>query len=456
MNTNSKELLTETPFKIMLKLSVPAIIGMMVIGLYPLMDGIFAGQLLGQDAMTAIGVSMPFTYFNTGVATLIGVGSSSILSRAIGENNKDTFKKIMNNLLFWVLILSLIITILGFIFSKKLLSLIGAEGTILDLANRYLTIIFTGSLFVNFAQSANMLLRGEGLMKKAMVIMTLGAGLNIILDPLLMIAMRNIDRGIEGAAIATVLAQIVQAFVTYYYFKYKSKTIKIEKIKKEITISKEVFAVGVSAMLMQVLTIIQQSILYSQAFRYGGDEAGSIMAATLRIMAFSFIPLWGMSQGLQPAIGTNFGAKEYIRVKQLTNVFIIGSTCLAGFFFAIIEIFSVQILAAFITDSSVVALGVSNFRLMYYMFPTYGLLIMAVTYFQALGKAKQAGLLVTLRQFALAVPLVLILPRILNGRVLGVWLALPVNDIIIILIAVILLIGEYKQLAQLVQETGLH
>ena len=111
MNTNSKELLTETPFKIMLKLSVPAIIGMMVIGLYPLMDGIFAGQLLGQDAMTAIGVSMPFTYFNTGVATLIGVGSSSILSRAIGENNKDTFKKIMNNLLFWVLILSLIITI---------------------------------------------------------------------------------------------------------------------------------------------------------------------------------------------------------------------------------------------------------------------------------------------------------------------------------------------------------
>ena len=233
MNTNSKELLTETPFKIMLKLSVPAIIGMMVIGLYPLMDGIFAGQLLGQDAMTAIGVSMPFTYFNTGVATLIGVGSSSILSRAIGENNKDTFKKIMNNLLFWVLILSLIITILGFIFSKKLLSLIGAEGIILDLANRYLTIIFTGSLFVNFAQSANMLLRGEGLMKKAMVIMTLGAGLNIILDPLLMIAMRNIDRGIEGAAIATVLAQIVQAFVTYYYFKYKSKTIKIEKIKND-------------------------------------------------------------------------------------------------------------------------------------------------------------------------------------------------------------------------------
>lgn len=241
MDKNSEELLTTSPFKIMLKLSIPAIIGMIVIGLYPLMDGIFAGQLLGQEAMTAVGVAMPFTYFNTGVATLIGVGSASLLSRAIGEKDEITLNKIMNNLLFWILTLSLIITILGFTFSKQLLGIIGAEGIILDLANRYLTIIFIGSIFVNFAQSANMLLRGEGLMKKAMIIMALGAGINIILDPLLMITMRNINRGIEGAAIATVLAQIIQALVTYYYFKYKSETIKIKKIKKEITISKEVW-----------------------------------------------------------------------------------------------------------------------------------------------------------------------------------------------------------------------
>ena len=429
MNTNSKELLTETPFKIMLKLSVPAIIGMMVIGLYPLMDGIFAGQLLGQDAMTAIGVSMPFTYFNTGVATLIGVGSSSILSRAIGENNKDTFKKIMNNLLFWVLILSLIITILGFIFSKKLLSLIGAEGIILDLANRYLTIIFTGSLFVNFAQSANMLLRGEGLMKKAMVIMTLGAGLNIILDPLLMIAMRNIDRGIEGAAIATVLAQIVQAFVTYYYFKYKSKTIKIEKIKKEITISKEVFAVGVSAMLMQVLTIIQQSILYSQAFRYGGDEAGSIMAATLRIMAFSFIPLWGMSQGLQPAIGTNFGAKEYIRVKHIFKIFLLSSILLAAIFFGL--------------SNTTLINGTLYFRIFYSVFLGYGIMIMTLTFFQAIGDAKSAGNLVIMRQIVIFVPAMIILPKFLGLN--AIWITPPIIDIFIIVISIFLYIKTIKK-----------
>ena len=155
---------------------------------------------------------------------------------------------------------------------------------------------------------------------------------------------------------------------------------------------------------------------------------------------------------MQPAVETNFEAKEYIRVKKLTNVFIIGSTCLVGFFFAIIEIFSVQILSAFITDSAIVSSGLSNFRLMYCIFPTYGMLIMTVTYFQAIGKAKQAGVLVILRQLALVVPLVLILPRFLNGNVLGVWLALPLNDVVIILIAIILLISEYKHVTKLAQE----
>ena len=176
------------------------------------------------------------------------------------------------------------------------------------------------------------------------------------------------------------------------------------------------------------------------------------MGAAQRVMQLAFVPIWGMSQGMQPAVGTNFGAKEYIRVKKLTNVFIIGSTCLAGFFFAIIEIFSVQILSAFITDSAIVSSGLYNFRLMYCMFPTYGMLIMTVTYFQAIGKAKQAGVLVILRQLALVVPLVLILPRLLNGNVLGVWLALPLNDVVIILIAIILLISEYKHLIKLAQE----
>ena len=307
MNKNSEELLSMRPIDIMIKLSVPAILGMIVIGLYPLMDGIFAGQILGQEEMTAIGIAMPFTFFNTGVSTLIGVGSASVLSRALGKRDRETIDKIMANLSFWVILFSLIITVIGLVFCEKMLALVGASGDILNYASRYLKIIFVGSIFVNFTQAANMVMRGEGLMKKAMLIMGTGALINIILDPILMVSMG--DYGIEGAAIATITAQIIQALVTLYYFKVKSQTVRIKGIRNEQAISKEVFGVGVSAMMMQVLTIIQQSLLYSQAFKYGGDQAAAVMAVGLRIMAFSFIPIWGMSQGLQPAIGANYGAE---------------------------------------------------------------------------------------------------------------------------------------------------
>lgn len=448
------KLLTENPWKLMLHLSLPAILGQLIVGLYAFVDSIYVGQMVGTDAMSAVSAASPFVLVNNAVAVLLGIGSGSVLSRAIGKRNQEIIDKIIGNLTFLVIMLSSAVMLIGIAGAPVFLRLSGAQGDVLKMGVSYLRTVYLGSIFVNFMQGANMLIRAEGRMGTAMGIMAAGAILNIILDPIFILLMPS--RGPQAVAVATVLSQFIQALITLIYFLKKSPVVRFHGIKPAKDLFPEIFSVGMSAMFMQIMMLVQMTVVYNTAVQFGGKNQIALMGAAQRVMQLAFVPIWGMSQGMQPAVGTNFGAKEYIRVKQLTNVFIIGSTCLAGFFFAIIEIFSVQILAAFITDSSVVALGVSNFRLMYYMFPTYGLLIMAVTYFQALGKAKQAGLLVTLRQFALAVPLVLILPRILNGRVLGVWLALPVNDIIIILIAVILLIGEYKQLAQLVQETGLH
>lgn len=161
------QLLTASPFQLMLSLSVPAIIGMVVVGLYNFMDRVFVGQLINEVAMGAVSVSYPFTLINTGVSTLIGVGSASVLSRAIGKKDQNTVDKIMGNLIAMNLLLGVIITALGMIFTRQLLTLSGAEGEILNHAERYLHIIFAGSLFVNFAQSANMIMRGEGILKKA-------------------------------------------------------------------------------------------------------------------------------------------------------------------------------------------------------------------------------------------------------------------------------------------------
>ena len=430
MNKNSKELLTEQPLQILIKLSLPAILGMIVIGVYPLMDGIFAGQILGEKAMTAVGIATPFTYINTGIATLIGVGSASLLSRAIGEGNQRTIDKVMGNLCFWILLLSTIVTILGYLFCGQLLMIFGAKGELLDLSTRYLRIIFLGSIFVNFAQAANMVMRSEGLMKRAMLIMSLGAGINIVLDPVLMIMFR--EHGVEGAAIATITAQFIQAVFTLWYFKKKSETVKIGLMRKEKEITGEMFSVGVSAMLMQVLTIIQQSFLYSQAFRYGGETSAAIMAVSLRIQAFSFIPLWGMSQGLQPAIGANFGAKQYNRVKKIFNVFTISSIILAACFWIPAEGFAKQILNLFGLSDETLFLAVPNFRIMYSIFIVYGVMIMIMTFFQAIGDGKTAGVLVMLRQVILFIPAMIFLPYIFGAQ--SIWYVIPIVDGVVVLL----------------------
>ncbi|OFI07786.1 multidrug export protein MepA [Clostridium acetireducens DSM 10703] len=185
MQDTREMLLQESPIKLMFKLCAPAIIGMVVIGLYSFMDGVFAGQLIGENAMGAISIAYPITLFNSGISTLIGIGSASVLSRAIGNKDQEIIDKIMGNLIALVLLLSTIIMVIGLIFTRQLLAVSGAHGEILELGVRYLRIVFIGSIFVNFAQSANMVMRGEGLMKKAMSIMAFGAVLNIVLDPIL-------------------------------------------------------------------------------------------------------------------------------------------------------------------------------------------------------------------------------------------------------------------------------
>lgn len=436
------ELLEEKPFRLMIKLCVPAIIGMLVVGLYSFMDAVFVGQLIDENAMGAVSVAYPFTLINNGIATLVGIGSASILSRAIGKKDYDTVDKIMGNLLVLILALSLIVSIIGIVFTRQILSISGASGEILNLAERYLKIVFLGSAFVNFAQSANMVMRGEGLLKKAMIIMGLGAVINIVLDPILISLMG--ERGIEGAAIATVTAQIIQAIITMVYFVKKSKTVQIHRIRLELSFLPQIFSVGVSAMLMQVMSMVQQTILYNTAAAYGSNTQIILMGAALRIQAFSFIPLWGMSQGLQPVVGTNYGAKLFDRVKKSTNIFILGAVVLALLFWVPIQLAPKAVLSLFIKDATIVAEGVGNFRLMYSIFPALGIMIMGLTFFQAIGKGSKASVLVLLRQLVLFIPLALLLPKTMG--IVGVWAASPLTDGLVLILTIAFLALEYRRM----------
>lgn len=445
-------LLTASPFQLMISLSLPAIVGMVVVGLYNLMDAVFVGQMVGTNAMGAVSVSYPFTMINSGISTLIGVGSASVLSRAVGKKDQGTIDKIMGNLIALNLILSIAITVIGMVFTRPILRLTGAEGEILNIAERYLRIIFAGSLFVNFAQSANMVMRGEGILKKAMLITGTGAVLNIILDPILISLMTKNGMGVEGAAFATILSQFITASITLWYFLKKSKMIKINRIKLESSLLPEILSVGFSAMLMQVMNFVQQTVLYNVASQHGGDTWQIILGAALRVQSFAFIPLWGMSQGFQPAAGTNYGAKEYDRVKKVTLGFGLGATVLALLFYLPVELAPKTVLSWFITDPELVAQGVGDFLVLFSTYITLGLMITAITLFQSLGKASKASVLVLLRQIVLFIPMVILLPKMSGLGIHGVFAAPALTDGIVFVVSILLVISEFRNLTKLKAE----
>lgn len=442
-------LLTATPLQLIISLSIPAIIGMLVVGLYNLMDRIFVGQLIDEVAMGAVSVSYPFTLINTGVATLIGVGSASLLSRAVGKKDQDTVDKIMGNLVALNLVFGIVIIAVGMIFTRQLLMLSGAEGEILNNAERYLRIIFAGSLFVNFAQSSNMIMRGEGLLKQAMVFSAGSAILNIILDPILISILKPYGMGIDGAAYATIISQFVYAAAMLWHFTAKSKNVRIHGVRIEKSLASEIFGVGFSAMLMQVMTLVQQTVLYKVASVHGGESWQIILGAALSTQSFAFIPLWGMSQGFQPAVGTNFGAKQYERVKQITKGFIIGGTILTLIFYIPIQLAPTTLLSWFIKDADLVSQGATPFRLLFSTYILLGFLIMAITLMQSLGKASKASVLVMLRQIVLFIPLAIIVPMIGGLGVTGVFVAPALTDLVVVVLGIFMVAAEFRSLTKL-------
>lgn len=434
MTDEREELTTGNMFKLMLKLGVPGIIGMLVISLYSFVDAIFVGRYVGDKALGAISIAYAFTLINNGIAVLVGIGSASVLSRAVGRKDQKTIDSVMGNVFILTLLMSSAVMVLGYIFAPQLLHLVRAEGEMHELGVKYLRIVYLGSIFVNFGQAANMVMRGEGKMALAMAIMGSGAVLNIVLDALFIIVFKQ---GIEGAAIATVISQAVFALATFFYFLCFSKNVKFKSFKLEKSLVSETFAVGMSAMFMQVLSLVQQTVMYSTLKKYGGEDQVILMGAFFRYMMLAFIPLWGLSQGFQPFAGTNFGAGLFERVKKGTFLFYGFGVVLAAVFWLVFLTSPESVLSLFIKDNpALVAAGKTNATLAFLIFPLMPIMILNITLFQALGKAKPAGFLAISRQLVLFVPAVLILPHFLGVR--GVWTAGLFVDGLLVIISIII------------------
>ncbi|UTD13658.1 MATE family efflux transporter [Treponema denticola] len=440
MTDKREHLISGNMFKLMLELSIPGIIGMFVISLYSFVDAIFVGRYVSSVALGAISVAYTFTLINNGIAVLVGIGSASVLSRAVGRSDQETVDSIMGNVLLLTLLFSLGTMTIGLIFAPQLLALIGAEGEMLRLGVSYLRIVYIGSLFVNFGQAANMVMRGEGRMGLAMLLMGISAVLNIILDAVFVIVLK---KGLEGAAIATVISQVVLAICNFCYFAFFSKNVKFKHFKLQKSIVKETLSIGFSAMLMQVFALLQQAVMYSTLKRYGGEDQVILMGAFFRYLMLSFIPLWGISQGYQPFAGTNFGAQKLDRVKKGTFLFYGFGLFLSLIFWLVFLIMPEQVLGLFLKNKELISLGRTNAMLAISLFPLSAIMIINLTLFQALGKAKYAGMLVIARQFLLYIPAVLILPVFLGTR--GVWISSPIIDTLVTVLSAFIVIKLFKK-----------
>lgn len=440
MTDKREHLISGNMFKLMLELSIPGIIGMFVISLYSFVDAIFVGRYVSSVALGAVSLAYTFTLINNGIAVLVGIGSASVLSRAVGRSDQETVDSIMGNVLLLTLLFSLGTMTIGLIFAPQLLILIGAEGEMLRLGVSYLRIVYIGSVFVNFGQAANMVMRGEGRMGLAMLLMGISAVLNIILDAVFVIVLK---KGLEGTAIATVISQVVLAICNFCYFAFFSKNVKFKHFKLQKSIVKETLSIGFSAMLMQVFALLQQAVMYSTLKRYGGEDQVILMGAFFRYMMLSFIPLWGISQGYQPFAGTNFGAQKLDRVKKGTFLFYGFGLFLSLIFWLAFLMMPEQVLGLFLKNKELVSLGRTNAMLAISLFPLSAIMIINLTLFQALGKAKYAGLLVIARQFLLYIPAVLILPVFFGTR--GIWISSPIVDTLVTVLSAFIVIKLFKK-----------
>lgn len=315
----SKQLGEESIGRLLLQFSVPAIIGMLVNALYNIVDRIFVGNGVGLLAISAITIAFPITLIIMAFGMLIGVGAGATISIKLGQNKKDEAEYILGNALVLLIITSALISILGLIFIEPLLRIFGASNNIIPLAKQYVSIILTITLIQNIGFGLNYIIRSEGNPKMAMITMIMGGILNTILNPIFIFVL---GAGIRGSAIATAIAQtICSVWILHYFFNGKSLLkIKIKYLKPEWNIIKQIFAIGMSPFLLQLVSSSVTIILNNSLKSFGGDTAIAVMGIINSIMFLIFMPILGINQGSQPIIGYNYGAKNYTRVKKLNSI----------------------------------------------------------------------------------------------------------------------------------------
>ncbi|KGO14162.1 MATE family efflux transporter [Clostridium botulinum] len=402
----------ESISKVLLKLSVPAIIAMLINAIYNIVDTMFVGMLNNTSAIAAVSIVYPLFMFIGAIGVMFGAGGASYLSRLLGEKKKEEADKTLTSTIIIGCIFSLIFTVISIIFLDKFLLMYGATETIMPYAREYGYTIVLGAVFTIGTGIMSNTIRAEGNSKYSMIATCIGGVINIILDPIFMF---KFDMGIKGAAVATVISQIVSfVFLLRYYYSKKSYIkLGIKFFKPTFNMFFEILKIGIPIFVTQVLASFALGFMNLGAKPYG-DAAVAAMGIVFRVMSIGFYIVFGIGQGFQPVAGYNYGAKNFTRLKEAVKLSIKWSV-VSGIVISILFIvFAEGCMLIFTRDREVINIGIKAFRAASLLFPLFGYVNTYAVLYQALGKALGAFILSISRQGIFYIPLIYILPKFMG------------------------------------------
>lgn len=448
------ELATGNIPKLLFNMAMPGIMAQIINLLYSMVDRMFIGRIpnVGAQALTGVGITFPIVILIAAFAALVSMGAAPRASIALGEGNKEEAEKILGNSVTALVVVSIVITIIVTIFGQELLELFGASPDTIGYALDYIRIYAFGTIFVQLAMGLNAFITAQGFAKISMITISIGAVLNIILDPILIFGM---NLGVKGAAIATIISQAASAFFVLWFLLSDKTNLKIKRknLKLEKKILLPSLILGLSPFIMQSTESLLAIVFNTSLQKYGGDLAVGTMTILTSVMQFSMMPLVGLTQGSQPIISYNFGARNYARVRDTFKLLVMAAFTYTSLFWLALMIKPSMFARIFTNDPALIEMVIPSLRIFMGMSLFFSLQIAIQQTFIALGNARVSIFLAILRKIILLIPLILIMPRFFPGNpVNAIFFAEPIADTIAVIVTCIFAFINFREIFKLAKD----
>lgn len=433
---------TESIGKLLMQYAVPAIIAMTASSLYNMVDSIFIGHGVGTMALSALALTFPLMNLGAAFGALVGVGAATLISVKLGQKDYDTAQRVLGNVFVLNILLGLAFTVIVFPFLNPILYFFGGSDETVEYARQFMEIILLGNVVTHLYLGLNAVLRASGHPKQAMYATIATVAINTILAPIFIFMF---DWGIRGAAIATVSAQVIALLWQLKQFNNANELLHfrrgIFRLKRKIVFDS--LAIGMSPFLMNLAACLIVILINQGLKKYGGDLAIGAFGIVNRLVFIVVIIVMGLNQGMQPIAGYNFGAKLYDRVNKVLKLTIIYATCVTTFGFLVGMLAPNLVVGIFTSDAELTELSATGLRITVMFFPIIGFQMVTSNFFQSIGMAGKAIFLSLTRQMLILLPCLLILPHFFG--VAGVWYSMPVSDLLASLIALVMLVYQFRK-----------